>query len=98
MEYWDDPIKRPENLSRSEFDEFILRNPVLDMEWDDRTSGDGEHGLDGEDNVYKGSATVRGFGGVEKKMYLKFYFWKKGDPRAEQGITVQSFKPYVPQN
>ena len=90
VEFWE---TRPENLSRSEFDEVFSGDPDLSrLKIDYRQSGDGVHGIDGEDNVYKGTITVSRFGQV-KTFYLKFFFWKKADLRGEQGIEVQSFKP-----
>ena len=62
-----------------------------------RESIGGEHGLDGEDSVYKGAISIAGFGGT-RILYLKFFFWKKGDPHGEQGIEVQSFKLWSPKN
>jgi hypothetical protein len=97
VDYWG---SRPENLSRSDFDAFVGNNPTFRVMLDDRQSGDGDHGLDGEDYVYKGIATVTRFGKT-RKFYVKFYFWKKGESHEEQGITVQSFKASdveIPQN
>ena len=90
VEFWQN---RPENLSRAEFEEVFSREPDLSkLKMDDRQSGGGVHGIDGEDYVYKGTITVSRFGQA-KTFYLKFFFWKKDDPRGEQGIEVQSFKP-----
>lgn len=92
VEYWIDKANPP-NLERAEFDEFIALDPnfaALKMVW--RKSGDGVHGLDGEDYVYHGDVTVGGFGVEAVTYYVKFFFWRKGDPHIDQGVEVQSFR------
>ncbi len=89
VEFWSN---RPENLSRSDFDAFINNTPDFSqLKMDARESSGGAHGFDGEDHVFKGVAAVRRFGRTEE-FYLKFFFWKKNDPKESQGIEVQSFK------
>jgi hypothetical protein len=90
VEYWE---ARPQNLSRAELDAAFDRDPDLSkLQRKLRESGDGVHGLDGEDHVYAGNVTVSAMGKA-KSFYLKLFFWKKNDPVGEQGIEVQSFKP-----
>ena len=90
VEYWEG---RPQNLSRAELDAAFDREPDLSkLQRKVRESGDGTHGLDGEDHVYAGNITVSAMGKA-KPFYLKFFFWKKDDSIGEQCVEVQSFKP-----
>jgi hypothetical protein len=91
VEYWG---HRPGNLPRAAFDETFTKNPTFDAKkMEERVSGDGVHGLDGDDYVFSGKVTVKGFDNVGH-FYLKFFFWKKRDAKENQGIEVQSFKPW----
>jgi len=95
VKYWEN---RPQHLTRADFDEVFSGTPDLSkLQMAPRESIGGEHGLDGEDSVYKGAISIAGFGGT-RILYLKFFFWKKGDPHGEQGIEVQSFKLWSPKN
>lgn len=88
VEYRED---RPENYPRAALDEVFSGSPVLNLSMEKRNSGDGKYGLTGEDYVYKGKVTIEGFGQT-RDYYVKFFFWKKDDPRGKQGIEIQSFK------
>ena len=91
VEYWD---TRPENLPRAAFDEAFQRDHELtDIQRKERESGDGTYGLTGEDHVYSGKLKVGAFGKV-KIFYFKLFFCKKTDSVGQQGIEVQSFKPW----
>lgn len=90
VEYWEDR-SNPPNLDRSDFDAFLAHNPVLALKRAWRHSGDGVHGLEGEDYVYHGDVTITAFGKTEI-FYLKFFFWKKGDEHIDQGLEVQTFR------
>jgi len=54
-----------------------------------RESSGGEHGLDGEDNVYKGVISIAGFGGT-RILYLKFFSGKRA---TRTGSRVLKFNP-----
>ncbi len=59
----------------------------------ERKSSGGEHGLDGEDNVYSAKLLVENYG-IVKAFYIKCFFWRKIDKREAQGVEVQSFKSW----
>ncbi|MBC7533447.1 MAG: hypothetical protein H7318_17895 [Oligoflexus sp.] len=89
VEYWVDRGKTP-NLERNDFEVFIKYAPVLNLRRSHRTSLDGVHGQDGEKFVYQGDITITRFARTST-FYLKYFYWKDGDPIGEQGIEVQSF-------
>lgn len=89
--YWE---KRPKNLGRSVFDAAFANNPsLLQQSKQPRLSNGGEHGHDGEESVYICKVIISGLG-KSVTYYLKFFFWPKGSKHEEQGIEVQSFKPW----
>lgn len=90
VEYWEKRQQKP-NLSRAEFDTAIKSGSLSCIKTSPRKSGDGVHGLDGEDCIYSAKITISRFNKTSE-FYLKFFFWEKGESRIDQGVEVQSFR------
>ena len=61
---------------------------ITGFAWKPRESNAGEHGMDGEDNVFCVTFTITQLG-VAKEHYLKGYFFTR---TSRDGVTIQSFK------
>lgn len=88
LNYWDNR-NNPPNLSKEVFLKVLQQMPgTVQVEFKQRESTNGPHGLTGDDEVFTLKFSIRVMGKV-KTYYLKGYFFDKDQCR---GVTIQSFR------